>query len=98
MKKHQFYMKNSIFPLTFVVIVFALQLCIRPLRYHTMAYYSSSHTSHVQSEKQESSLPSAFSLVLLCVLAHLPILTPFFTIFLLHILLILYSCHASPQC
>lgn len=97
MKKYQFYVKNSFSPLTFVIIIFALQLCIKPLHYHTVAHYPSSHTSHVQSEKQESSLPSAFSLVLLCVLPHLPVLTPFFIAFLLHILLILYRHHASPQ-
>ena len=67
MKKHKFYMKISIFPLTFVIIVFAFQLCFKPLHYHTMAHYSSSHISHIQSEKQESSLPSAFSLVCLLI-------------------------------
>lgn len=104
MKKHQFYVKNCIFSLTFVIIVFALQLCIKPLHFHTTAHYSSSHTSHVQSEKQvscllhfSSSLPSAFSLVLLCMLAHLPLLIPFFIAFLLPIL-ILCSHQASPQC
>lgn len=63
MKKHQFYMKNSILPITFVIIVFALQLCIKPPHYHTMAHYSSSYMSNVQSEKQEPSLPSAFPLL-----------------------------------
>lgn len=63
MKEHQFYVKNCIFSLTFVIIVFALQLCIKPLHFHTTAHYSSSHTSHVQSEKQVSSLSSAFLLL-----------------------------------
>lgn len=62
-----------------------------------MAHYSSSHTSQVQSGKEESSPPSAFSLVLLCVLARLPVLTPFFIAFLLPIPLILYSLYASPH-
>lgn len=100
MKKHQLYMENPIFPLTSVIIVFALQLCIKSLHYHTVAHYSSSHVSC--AVRKARILPSAFLLSLLRfpLFSFMCLLTPSLypiLYFLLPILLVLYSHHASPQ-
>lgn len=70
MKEHQFYVKNCIFSVTFVIIVFALQLCIKPLHFHTTAHYSSSHTS---CAVRKASILSVFCISPPLSLLHFPL-------------------------